>query len=504
MGRRVSANFLLSAVIDGENVQLYRIVSDHDSLSVDANNVSDRVECRIELQDGATSVPVTAYWSVEVKAREEVLDTYEFSDSRQSIDYALPNGPFDQYGKFGRATHLIVIAYKDATRNTELARKAYPLNRAQPQYFPRTEPWSSTLIYRNGEYLLCSSYEEVDGILLAGDDAVYVWSNPVPGNSAVSPGEDVIKNPRSTCWQKHSKWPVLMTEAFFANFAKLGSAVFSGDYMFSQHGKDKNGMPTTDYRNFGKTEKHQMTDKTTGKPMYDETTGEPIYEEISLFTPNFMVDWLKGKVNAMDGHIGGFKINGYNLSNADNRDCWISIQKERGTVKRLSSLGNNVPPSTGVSTAGYFEASGPNPLANNAITLRASGSTLSENINGMYANYCINAFGGVRWKMSKDDSWCMPGVLFAGHFGGGGETYEVWGDGANMQRLIRASTGTYQVTHGIGHMSYFVAITPMRNWTFATLQHKDVNSFSFTIADANRGLIDSEFDVMIFGRPFDK
>lgn len=491
----------MSAVIDGENVQLYRIVSDHDSLSVDANNVSDRVECRVELQDGATSVPVTAYWSVEVKAREEVLDTYEFSDSRQSIDYALPNGPFDQYGKFGRATHLIVIAYKDATRNTELARKAYPLNRAQPQYFPRTEPWSNTLTYRNGEYLLCSSYEEVDGILLTGDDAVYVWSNPVPGNSAVPPGEDVIKNPRSTCWQKHSKWPVLMTEAFFANFAKLGSAVFSGDYMFSQHGKDKNGMPTTDYRNFGKTEKHQMTDETTGKPMYDETTGEPIYKEIPLFTPNFMVDWLKGKVNAMDGHVGGFKINGYNLSNADNRDCLVSIETNDGQNTRKSVLGNQYPSFVGFGSAGYFEASGTG--ENKALVLIAKGSKKPV-ISGKYDNHCIDAIGGVNWHMDGKDHWCMPGVLYAAHFGGGGELYEEWGNGIGQRGLDRTSTGTYRMEHEIGHMSYFVAITPMRNWTFATLQHKDVNSFSFTIADANRGLIDSEFDVMIFGRPFGK
>ena len=482
MVRRVSADFLLTGLVDGENVQLYRIVSDHDSLSVDANNVSARVECRIELQDGATSVPVTAFWSVEVKAREEVLDTYEFSDSRQSIDYALPNGPFDQYGKFGRATHLIVIAYSDETREQELARKAFPLNREHPQYFPRTEPWNNTLTYRNGEYLLCSSYEEVDGVLLEGDEAVYLWNNPVPGNSSVSPGEDVVKNPRSTSWQKHSKWPILMTEAFMSNFAKLGSAVFSGDYMLSQHGKDAAGVDTVDYRKFDESQ--------IGKPD-------------CAFTPNILLNLLSGMAMFANGNAkfnpdGTVEIKGrFEAENKEKRTR-IVLDPVRCGVQ-LFMIGDSSP-------VAEFSFSNDGKSVYPVMTMR-NGEAQTEITPGSFGMYDSNS---TRSSLLIDSTsmvatppaemYNMPGVLYCGHFGGDGVTHYEWADGAGKVSCRRTSVGTYIVEHKIDSKEYFVSIIPVSLHTFATLQGKEPYNFSFSIADRNRGLVDLEFDLMIFGK----
>ena len=482
MVRRVSADFLLTGLVDGENVQLYRIVSDHDSLSVDANNVSARVECRIELQDGGTSVPVTAFWSVEVKAREEVLDTYEFSDSRQSIDYALPNGPFDQYGKFGRATHLIVIAYSDETREQELARKAFPLNREHPQYFPRTEPWNNTLTYRNGEYLLCSSYEKVDGVLLEGDQAVYLWANPVPGNSAISPGEDVVKNPRTTCWQKHSKWPILMTEAFMSNFAKLGSAVFSGDYMLSQHGKDAAGVDTVDYRKFDESQ--------IGKPD-------------CAFTPNILLNLLSGMAMFANGNAkfnpdGTVEIKGrFEAENKEKRTR-IVLDPVRCGVQ-LFMIGDSSP-------VAEFSFSNDGKSVYPVMTMR-NGEAQTEITPGSFGMYDSNS---TRSSLLIDSTsmvatppaemYNMPGVLYCGHFGGDGVTHYEWADGAGKVSCRRTSVGTYIVEHKIDSKEYFVSIIPVSLHTFATLQGKEPYNFSFSIADRNRGLVDLEFDLMIFGK----
>lgn len=482
MVRRVSADFLLTGLVDGENVQLYRIVSDHDSLSVDANNVSARVECRIELQDGATSVPVTAFWSVEVKAREEVLDTYEFSDSRQSIDYALPNGPFDQYGKFGRATHLVVIAYQDSKREHELARKAFPLNREHPQYFPRTEPWNNILTYRNGEYLLCSSFEEVDGVLLEGDQAVYLWANPVPGNSAISPGEDVVKNPRTTCWQKHSKWPILMTEAFMSNFAKLGSAVFSGDYMLSQHGKDAAGADTVDYRKFDESQ--------IGKPD-------------CAFTPNILLNLLSGMAMFANGNAkfnpdGTVEIKGrFEAENKEKRTR-IVLDPVRCGVQ-LFMIGDSSP-------VAEFSFSNDGKSVYPVMTMR-NGEAQTEITPGSFGMYDSNS---TRSSLLIDSTsmvatppaemYNMPGVLYCGHFGGDGVTHYEWADGAGKVSCRRTSVGTYIVEHKIDSKEYFVSIIPVSLHTFATLQGKEPYNFSFSIADRNRGLVDLEFDLMIFGK----
>mgnify|MGYP003375495533 CR=1 FL=1 len=491
MVRRVSADFLLTGLVDGENVQLYRIVSDHDSLSVDANNVSARVECRIELQDGGTSVPVTAFWSVEVKAREEVLDTYEFSDSRQSIDYALPNGPFDQYGKFGRATHLIVIAYSDETREQELARKAFPLNREHPQCFPRTDPWNNTLTYRNGEYLLCSSYEEVDGVLLEGDEAVYLWNNPVPGNSSVSPGEDVVKNPRSTSWQKHSKWPILMTEAFMSNFAKLGSAVFSGDYMLSQHGKDAAGVDTVDYRKFDESQ--------IGKPD-------------CAFTPNILLNLLSGMAMFANGNAkfnpdGTVELIGKLTAEDKVNKTRIVIDPNENGVKMYA--GNKDTPVADLSfEKDAYNLPYPNLKMNTETPygrkydIMVDPRTIimkEQKPNGEINEIDLSVAG---FYMPKTSHIRMPGLLFCGHFRGDGSRDYLWGDGAGEVQCRLEGTGTYIVTHKLNTREYYVAITPVQLHAFATLQGKEPNSFSFTIADRNKGLQNLEFDMIIFGRPY--
>ena len=491
MVRRVSADFLLTGLVDGENVQLYRIVSDHDSLSVDANNVSARVECRIELQDGATSVPVTAFWSVDVKAREEVLDTYGFSDSRQSIDYALPNGPFEQYGKFGRATHLVVIAYQDAKREQELARKAFPLNREHPQYFPRTEPWNNTLTYRNGEYLLCSSYEEVDGVLLEGDEAVYLWNNPVPGNSSVSPGEDVVKNPRSTSWQKHSKWPILMTEAFMSNFAKLGSAVFSGDYMLSQHGKDAAGVDTVDYRKFDESQ--------IGKPD-------------CAFTPNILLNMLSGMAMFANGNAkfnpdGTVELIGKLTAEDKVNKTRIVIDPNENGVKMYAE--NKDTPVADLSfEKDAYNLPYPNLKMNTETPygrkydIMVDPRTIimkEQKPNGEINEIDLSVAG---FYMPKTSHIRMPGLLFCGHFRGDGSRDYLWGDGAGEVQCRLEGTGTYIVTHKLNTREYYVAITPVQLHAFATLQGKEPNSFSFTIADRNKGLQNLEFDMIIFGRPY--
>ena len=53
----------------------------------------------------------------------------------------------------------------------------------------------------------------------------------------------------STVWQLVTGWQAVFIEILFTAFAKLGSAVFSGDYMFSQKGLF-NGVESTAYQNF--------------------------------------------------------------------------------------------------------------------------------------------------------------------------------------------------------------------------------------------------------------
>lgn len=458
----VSASKSVTPFIMPEAVQYVDIVYQPSAVSVDCNNVqANPLKLQAVYRNGKDAEPYEVYWRMQVQQGGKQLGSADSPGASSAWEYCLPTD------RWGSADSIVVEAYQDASYRVLLARETVGILRQNSTPFPVEGEWKPLPFkYKNGEYFLDSA-----------SGFIFMWMNPVPGNSELHPLEDIKQHPNETCWKKHQEYPLLATQVFLAQYAKLGSAVFNGDYMFSQHGKDAGGNDTTDYRS-------------------------------PSFTPNFQVDWLKGKVTGKDmdmqgGSVGGFELTGFNLRNKNGRDCWVSIRTNDGDNTRISSLGNCLPSVLGYSVAGYYESSGTS--TNKALVLRAFGSKKHAGISGKFENHCIDAIGGVNWHMDGKDHWCMPGVLYAAHFGGGGELYEDWGDGVRIkvENAGHPSIGTYSITHNIGHMSYFVAITPMRNWTFATLQHKDVNSFGFTIADANRGLIDSEFDLVIFGRPFE-
>ena len=94
------------------------------------------------------------------------------------------------------------------------------------------------------------------------------------GNSVgIDPAEDYASNGSDSTWIPFENYKAIFTEILMANFAKLASAVFYGDYMFSQQGIDKRGIATTVYENFGKEN----------------------------FTPNFQVNFKTGEINALKG-----------------------------------------------------------------------------------------------------------------------------------------------------------------------------------------------------------
>ena len=83
-----------------------------------------------------------------------------------------------------------------------------------------------------------------------------------------TPKEDYAQYGSDATWRLMDKYKALIVEMFFADYAKLGSAIFLGDYMFSQYGV-KNGVQRNEYNNFTP-------------------------DNIDLFRPNVFIDWLKG------------------------------------------------------------------------------------------------------------------------------------------------------------------------------------------------------------------
>lgn len=94
-----------------------------------------------------------------------------------------------------------------------------------------------------------------------------------------TPKEDYSQYGSDATWRLMDKYKALIVEMLFSDYAKLGSAIFLGDYMFSQYGI-RNGAQSNAYQNF-----------------------DP--NNLDAFRPNIFVDWLKGHIEALSGYFAG-------------------------------------------------------------------------------------------------------------------------------------------------------------------------------------------------------
>ena len=259
----------------------YYIEVTPEALSLSAYNVaSTPLRIRFWANDGENRNPYSAWLTLQVRSGESVLYTYRPSVAVTGYEYAWPST------QYAEADNILVVCHSNSERTVEVGRKTVSLVCENPIIFPRPETaWSSSLTFKNGEVIML-------------DDTVYMWCSRVSGNTSVNPKTYIANGTLPRVWAAYQNWPLLCTQMFLAQFAKIGSAVFMGDYMLSQYGKNAGGSVITDYRQFDSSKLGQA-----GCP----------------FTPRVYVDWKTGKVymdyaevagtiNAKDGTIGGFEI----------------------------------------------------------------------------------------------------------------------------------------------------------------------------------------------------
>lgn len=151
------------------------------------------------------------------------------------------------------------------------------------------------LIYPAGMYDPATTYSSDSNstpVVLSGDVFYKLKvTGPVTGISPVT-------NPNT--WEPFNMLKYIFTEVFFANFGKLASAVFSGDYMLSQYGKTGSGVAKEgagDYKVFDPNNLGVNSD----------------------FIPNLFINFLtgyiksskvdiSGTIKALSGNIGKFSI----------------------------------------------------------------------------------------------------------------------------------------------------------------------------------------------------
>lgn len=153
--------------------------------------------------------------------------------------------------------------------------------------------------------------DDITPIVYYEDGKTYYVMRKNGSVTGLNPVEDYGNPAGDPTWIPFENLKVVFTEILMARFAKLASAIFWDDYMFSQHGKDANGNDTKGYSGFDPAKLDQ---------------------ENCPFTPNLMLDLLKG-----NAAIGGRKI----MFNSDGSGHLANknlIWDEEGNINVLASL----------------------------------------------------------------------------------------------------------------------------------------------------------------------
>lgn len=148
--------------------------------------------------------------------------------------------------------------------------------------------YDSTKSYVSDEYKAPYVYDPADGNFY-----VLNYEGPWKGTDQVysTPSESYTNKQRY--WIRFEGYEAIYTKIGIIANGLIGSAVFNGNYMFSQQGVDANGVMTTAYENFG-------TDN---------------------FTPNYQVNFATGDVTMNKGNISNQILYNYRFLDLSTNDA---------------------------------------------------------------------------------------------------------------------------------------------------------------------------------------
>lgn len=273
-------------------------------LSLSSDNVQKApLEVRVYTGEGSEKAETLAFLTLKVESvvgnSATILYTYNSPSKISSYSYTIPADSFPT------ANRISIYAYEDEARTKEIDAKQINIVAENPNAFPRSEAWSSTLVFRNGEYI-------------QQDDLLYMWRSRVAGNTPTAPKEWIQNNPNSRLWDVYPYNSLLATRIVLADFGLIDDAVFSNGCMFSQQGVDRNGLPTTDFRKFGTPD----------------------------FIPNYLVDYKTGKCRSkemeMEGYAYGSFRGKYRAVNVNAMPSNLNIDLTKGSDYLFYSAGGLV------------------------------------------------------------------------------------------------------------------------------------------------------------------
>ena len=379
----VSGGITIYAIRDAEITRVHLSTS---TIVVDPYNVqAEPLIIQVQKVSGADTKVVSAYISVQAYSLNRPVEgaVVDFGYCSEA-SFTIPA----RDSLYATATAVKVCAYSDAAKEklVDSAVVGVICNK-EPGLLYRGTEWTSGSVYRNGDFL-----EHKVGEI----SSIYVWSSRVEGNTSKAPWDITsTTDPDYGYWTHVTEQILFISKMIMANFAKLGSAIFSGNFTISEHGLSKGTNPET------------------GKP-YDYRDFDAA---MSKFAPNFMIDWLSGKVTGKDMDIQGGKIANFAIRGGILKcDSYAmnAVVLRDSINKTISLMGSPLKPSTsaGFKLGMYFSSD--NSAVNVGLKTVVKGSTIRQDYSDPCIgnlNLAIDAVGGANILPEVTDRWCVPGVL---------------------------------------------------------------------------------------------
>jgi len=244
---------------NGDDAVTYSILTDRDTI----RTVDEDVQIRILITQGKTVKDVSLYTAKQsygltmtaLLGNNEISHLVEASDDVDSQIYGFTP-------KLGQTLDM-----KLWKSNQLVARKTLPVT---------SDGILGKLVYPAGIYNVSTTYTATTkSTPMVEENGLYYYLAITGSVKGISPSEDVAA--KGGNWELMDSFKAVFTDILMANFAKLASAIFSGDYMFSQYGIDSDGNVSKEYQKLA----------------------------AGTFTPNLLIDFLNGKFKCLDADICG-------------------------------------------------------------------------------------------------------------------------------------------------------------------------------------------------------
>lgn len=209
-------------------------------------------------------------------------------DARTGIEFVLAQD-YDQltYAPVGAADRKVVPVICDGRRGVPGAAGA-----TGKMFYPMGEWNKNTLYTKTGDLIPLVHHEKGDksdwnpALECFGD----YWYLTAASSQNNRPADG------SEYWAVASSFGVVITQGLFAEFAKMGKGIFSGDYFFSMNGRigSQEYIAGATYTEGGVT-----------RPAYTWFNGDPTQQPsgTTFFYPNWWVDLKTGKMSAARGNF---------------------------------------------------------------------------------------------------------------------------------------------------------------------------------------------------------